>query len=549
MRRIPLSNASRMQLNAAAGSRINLATLRNYLSCQSQAEAQSLSGPLAALPISERLCLGTVLLLFFVAALHSARLRPLWFDELSTLFMVSTPTLGAMFHAIPTDGNPPLYFILARLFLHLPLSTEFALRLPALLAYLVAALTVYQFVRRNVNRSFAFLSLGLFLGCSFRHYAVEARAYSLLLAFTGLALTCWQSYCRTKRLEAIIGLGLSVAGCILTHQYGAIYAALPIIIGEAIRSLRSRTLDLRVLAAIACPSLILAFTYPVMLSVQKPLLAAIRACPVFFSHPKVADLKDYALTLPPLVPILLSLAVLALLLQLAILKPALATPRIHVPLEDVAAACTLSFFIPIMLIATHLGTNFFQTRYGIGSSMGVSMLSGILLGRISGRSAISVAWAAAAYSLCVGLAGIWLAAQSPNTSPWLDPVLQAGDLREPVVIASALQFSPLWWYGKDLRGRVHYLADLGFAGQHSDLVPEYSLALEQDYTPMHMEGYGPFLKMHRHFLLYIYGEPKLEWIRERLVQDGWHLTLLAAAKEKVHDDLRSDYRELYSVTR
>jgi hypothetical protein len=50
-----------------------------------------------------------ILFAFFLAGIHAARVRPFWFDELSTLFMVDTPTIREMFRAIPTDGNPPLY--------------------------------------------------------------------------------------------------------------------------------------------------------------------------------------------------------------------------------------------------------------------------------------------------------------------------------------------------------------------------------------------------------------------------------------------------------
>jgi hypothetical protein len=49
-----------------------------------------------------------ILFAFFVTGVYAARLRPFWFDELSTLFMVDTPTIREMFRAIPTDGNPPL---------------------------------------------------------------------------------------------------------------------------------------------------------------------------------------------------------------------------------------------------------------------------------------------------------------------------------------------------------------------------------------------------------------------------------------------------------
>ena len=81
--------------------------------------------------IGELVCIACIVAAFLFAEIHNARLRPFWFDVLATLFVASQPTLGAMFRAMPSDGNPPLYFLLARLCLHLPVNTELALRLPS----------------------------------------------------------------------------------------------------------------------------------------------------------------------------------------------------------------------------------------------------------------------------------------------------------------------------------------------------------------------------------------------------------------------------------
>jgi hypothetical protein len=117
------------------------------------------------------------------------------------------------------------------------------------------------------------------------------------------------------------------------------------------------------------------------------------------------------------------------------------------------------------------------------------------------------------YSLALGFLGMRLA-RTPdvNISSWSDPILQARDTQEPIVVASALEFSPMWWYAdRQMRPQLHYLADLEDARMHSDLIPEYSLALERSYTPMQMDDYGSFVQSHRHFLLYCHGQSRLEW--------------------------------------
>ncbi len=498
----------------------------------------------------ETAAVAVILLLFFLVAVHAARLRPFWFDELSTLFMSATPSISALLRASPTDGNPPLYFLLARLSLHLPLKTELALRLPAILAYLGAALTVYLFVRRDAGRSYAFLALSLFLGCGFHSYAVEARSYALLLAFTGLGVICWQSYARTGRPRALIGMAFSIVGAILTHQYGIIYAMLPLALGETVRSVRRRAVDWKAALAITVPLCTILLTYPVMLRAQRPLIAAIRACPVFFAHPQASDLKEYSMAAPPFFWLPMLLVCFGAVVAVAVSRHKAAETAADVPPEDLAVAVTLSLFLPIMLLATHLGTNFFERRYGIGSALGIAMFAGLLLAKSRWSHATALAWTGVAYSLAIGMLAMWGASNSVSLNSWSDPVLQAGGASEPIVVASALEYPPMWWYGgAALRGRLHYLEDLSYAKQQSDLVPEYSLALEHQYTPMQMEDYRTFLAGHRHFLLYCYGEPRLEWIKARLQQDGWHLTLLRSAPQHLPEGSPSDYRELFLVSR
>ena len=58
----------------------------------------------------ERMYLLAVAVVYLAIAIHSAVLKPFWFDELSTLFVSRVPTLMDVFRAAPVDGNPPLYF-------------------------------------------------------------------------------------------------------------------------------------------------------------------------------------------------------------------------------------------------------------------------------------------------------------------------------------------------------------------------------------------------------------------------------------------------------
>jgi hypothetical protein len=501
---------------------------------------------------TEKLWLGVVALVYLVVGIRGAWLHPFVFHEFSTLFVSSTPTIGTMFRAIPTDGNPPLYFVLARLCLMLPIKAELALRLPAMAAYFGAALTVYWFVRRNTAPIFALLAMCVFLGSPISLYTIDARPYPLLLFFTGLSLCFWQSHCRSGSRAALAGIALSVAGGICSHQYGLVYTLGPLFAGEGIRSLKRKKYDPAVWASGGVGALTVFLTFPPMLRGQQPLLDAIAACPAFAARPHISDLKLYASLLPPLIPGLVILGVVLFALRVALLpkEDAPGPPR-FIPSADWEAAIMTTLLLPVILLATRLGTNYFQARYGLGSGLGVAMLSGMLMARLRWRYAVSLAWAAAVYSVAAGLLGLWFAARPPGVPAWNDPTLRAGNANEPIVVANATEFSRLWWYSDGgMRARLHYLTDLSYAGQQSGLVPEYSLMLERAYLPMPLDDYRTWLAGRRDFLLYCSGDAQFEWIKQRLIDDGWRLTLLQSAPAvKARGAKAEGYREMYEVSR
>lgn len=502
---------------------------------------------------AENLVVCTALLAYIVVASYSARLRPFWFDELSTLFITTAHSWTAMFHAIPTDGNPPLYFLMSRLALLLPIKVELALRIPSILAYAVAALAIYRFVRVSVDKIFAALSAVFFLSSSSR-FAIEARPYSLLLAFTGIAVCGWQSYRRSGSRIFLAAMFGGIAGAILSNHYGVIYSILPLFVGEVAWSLRNHRIEKSVALLSAVGAATIVFTFPPMLHGQHALLAAIRSCPVFWAHPRLRDLKFYRQMVPPFIPLLAFLSATFFLLNRAVKTRHHSEFRVsHVPAEDLAIALTLGLFLPLMLLVTHFGTNYFQMRYAVGSAMGTAMLTGLGLAQLQSRwkHAASLAEISIIYCFAIGLLTLIVNASGGPDLPQHDPIFQSAASGQPIVVASALEFSPMWWYSpRYLRKRLHYLSDLRYAGQHSDLIPEYSLALERKYTPMQMDDYHSFLSGNNRFLLYCYGQPRLEWIKLRLSQDGWKVILLRSARRRKVDEYDTDpYRKLYEVSR
>lgn len=496
-----------------------------------------------ALPAPERMktgeivCVSGIIAAFLFAEMHNARLRPLWFDELATLFVASQPTMSGMFHAMLADGNPPLYFLLVRLCLHLSVHTEVAVRLPSMLAFPASALAVFVFVRRITSFRFGLLSMCILLGSlTGTHYAVEARAYALLLMFTALLLCFWQSARKDRnRRWALPGIALCTACAVLTHQYGILYAVLPITTGEIVRWIVRKRLDRAVLMCVGLGSLPIFATYPPMLRAQGLLLSVIRGSATFWARPGWADLGCYQEMWPIVIPILVPILLFAFVLVSAVLPPAkvLPTNSVSVPPEDLAVADVLTMFVPILILLTHFGTNFFVSRYAIGSSLGIALTVGILAAYASARWRLisRLVPLIVLYGIASGILILWLAAKPDPPIDHGASLFAAAPGSEPIVVASALEFVPSWWYADAVtRSRLHYLSDLQSAKAIPDMIPEYSLFLDRHQTPMQMEAYDSFVQSHRSFLIYSSGMPRLEWLQPRLWKEGWDLTLIASNK-------------------
>jgi len=493
----------------------------------------------------ENIFLAAIISLSLFLEVRAASLRFLWFDEFSTWTVAAAPTIRGFFRALSADGNPPLYYLLAWVCLHLRLPVEIALRLPSIVAINIAALLVYLFVRRNTGSIYAILAMSIFLGSSFAHnYTLEARSYALLLCFTSAAICCWQSAAHgMNRRLALAGITASMAGAIFTHHYGVIYVTLPLLAGESVLTWERRRIDFPVFAAMLAGAVSLIITIPPMLHGQAALLKAIKLSPVFWARPSLWSLLMYHHTLPQPMPILiLAAGTLGAFLRFVVFTKNIRSgkktePTSRVRIEDIAAGLALVLVLPIILLVTKFGTGYFMARYAIGSTLGVALVSGLLLSRWSERLPRIEDFVPAIIIYCfsISLLGFWQGGQYQHiTGVQSDPVFLSAPVQVPIVIADAVIFWPTWWYSDPgVRSRLHYLSDLSYALQQPDFIPEYTLILEQPYGAPKLDNYGDFVASHREFLLYCSGMPRIEWVKTRLSNEGWQLTPIAGSGSNV----------------
>jgi len=492
----------------------------------------------------EAWCLAATLT-FIAAKLVNAAHRPFWYDELFTFYISRLPRLGQLFEAIPADGNPPLSYLLVRYSLRAFGENELAARLPSILGFLMALLAIYTFIRRRGGAVPGLLGIACLTTSMMADYGSEARPYALLLGFTGVAMVCWQAAgdSRRFRLVPLTGLALGIAGAIASHHYGVLHVGIPLLCGEAVRLIRRRRLDWPVYVACAAGLSALALTLPFARRTQGNMLRYVSDSASFWARPHLRSLLSYYYMANPwLVPGFL----LLLCLTWAGCGPGdesgPANRGKHVfPEHEIAAALGLALLTPVIVGVSWLSTGYYIARYAIGTAMGIALLMGMAAARRGrnpshGHSAAALCLAALvvvnAGSAAIGFVFPTVTAPVAAADPPPGSLLETIPGQEPIVLASALDYMPTWWYASpQLRQRLHYLADLSFAVRQADFLPEYSLVTNQQFIPSKPDDYRSFLSLHRAFLLYSSGTQRLEWNQTRLLSEGWALqTIYKAGK-------------------
>ncbi len=465
---------------------------------------------------------------------------PLWFDEFFTYFLSKISPVSEMLKALPADSQPPLQYLIARLFLHLPGPLEVVLRLPDLIAYVAAGLLVYRIVRRHGEAAQAMFAAVLFWGGVLEQtQAITARPYALLMGFTALAFASWQvaSERQWGRFWPLCGVSLGLSGAILSHHFGVIDTGLFLAVGEALRAIQRRRIDCPMLMAIGAGLLPLAITLPLARQSHVLLGNPLLNDPHFWNKPNLGMLAYYIVTAPP--------ALLAILLLLAVISPAYHRPgrpeeaAISVPAHEWGAAAALLLMMPVVLAVAIAGTGYFQPKYAITTTIGVAVLAGWGLPRVVPFRPRGFRLLAAAAVIFVLATEIWTvtmhfahptAGNSPAQAA-ISPLLKDAPPGQLIVVANAYEYAPEWWYANAaIRSRLIYLFDLPYAERQRDFLPELSLAIDRKYAPLPIAGYATFLANHPRFLLFCSGRPQLIWISTRLENEGWHLTPIATSK-------------------
>ena len=185
-------------------------------------------GQPVSVPTVWSVVIAALLAAFYLATtLYIASHRLFWYDELFTIHVARLSNWGtiwtALAHAI--DSQPPIYYLVVRMFDRLVRHSEVAIRLPSALAMVAGLLLTFDCARRLTDGLHGLIALSV-LTCSFLpYYGYEARPYAILFMLAALALWVWTNPGINKKWSAIVfGSVLFVA---VTIHYYAVLLVVP----------------------------------------------------------------------------------------------------------------------------------------------------------------------------------------------------------------------------------------------------------------------------------------------------------------------------------
>jgi hypothetical protein len=467
---------------------------------------------------------GFTVLLVLRAVAESAQ-KPLWYDELVTYYVITLPSLSAVWQALSSaaDGTPPLFHIVERASTGLLGHSEWALRLPALIGCWGTSVALYLFVRRRAPASCAWIAATCPWLTGAAYYVTEARSYGLALGCASFALVAWQAAhdaAGRARAAWLITLAACVAGAISFHYY-ATFILMPLIAGELTRVVWKRRIDLAVWMAL------LVSVMPLL--IYLPLIRAASGYVQHGARPALGNMFGfYDRMIIQNVAGEFLLAVVALLIAQRVLAgtrtpPEVALPR-RMPIEELVAIVTFLLMPPCLVIVAHYSRVPYVDRYVIWTMIGFSIClalsARLLLGR---RSAIVLAAVflslSAAHSLKPWALG-W-------SRPSVDAMLADAPADLPIVITDVLEFLQTAHYADPpLRARLYYIADRDAAVRYTgqDESDAHILALRA-WAPFRIDTYESFRATHARFVLYD-TQGMYAWMVPRLIDDGAHVRLL-----------------------
>ncbi len=470
--------------------------------------------------------LAGVALAVLVIALLAARWRPLWYDELFTLYVASETSVGATVSALlaGADTNPPLDYVLRHLSLAFFGESPAAFRWPSALAFIAGLLAIFAYVRRRTGFAPAAAAFVLPISSAAVFFAHEGRAYALLFASAPIALWAWQR--AIDRRQPLRLLTLLFALCLgpFSHYFGVLNF-IPVAAGEAWRSWQRRRVDWGIVATGAGACVLL-------LGLQPFARGAVSMKQAFWaSEFRVADLPGYYTGYLQWAGWAFVIVLVAVtLLAVSGGRFSRATRLAPIPSHEIVAAVILALTPFSAFLLAQLFTGALTSKYTITLVPGVAILLGYLLATAESSSRVLVGLALGVLT-AIGLgrfAASALEYRAIEPAPLQLARMLPPGFSLPVAFDSPHLFLETVHYQPQFAfGRFYYPMDaetaLATRGFNND---ELALRRLGQIVPLNVAEYREFLQRNPEFLL-VYSSDFWPGLIKALQRDGICLRTVA----------------------
>ena len=480
------------------------------------------------------------LILFAVGFCSTLRAyeKPLWYDELCTVILCRLQSASEIWRALDSaaDGNPPLFYLVARLGRQLIPDDHLGYRLPSILGLLATLLCTYAVLCKRVDRLSALAGAAFVLCTPLAAYAFEARPYALMVGCVSAAILAWQRVDHSRLY--VLALAITLFAALSLHYY-AVLVWPAFVLAEASIWVGSRRFRPGTWVALLSGATPLVIFGNLLLHLRRyygqnfwarPSLAQFLSAPSYLFN--VLDYWGPSLTGGAIV-ILLFWSVGQLLRS-----PSSAWRDIGQcpPIEECALTAVL-LLLPVLGIAgARVSGGGMSPRYMLPTILGGALAVGYLTSK-------------APHAVRVLLLALLLANYGLGSAPVVKDAVKGSLLRNragaardveklvlgyresglPIVVSSGLQYLPMAYYSPPMHnGGLYALVDppaaVTFA--KSDSV-DLGLLVLRNYFPLQVEEYPKFASKHREFILVSDGGG-FDWWPSRLSRDGHTLSLVSA---------------------
>jgi hypothetical protein len=487
--------------------------------------------------------------------LCQAAIKPLWFDEICTVILARQPRISTIYSALKHGADSqPIAFLLAERFVTAFVPSEnISFRLLSILGFSCVLLCLFILIRQRSGNLVALFCASIpLVTVAYSSYAVEARAYSLVLACISFALICYQ---RAPARHWTVLLGVSLALAEFLHYY-SVLIFVPFMAAEMAFLLIERRFRWGVWLGLGCGFLPLALFWQ-LLSILRtlygehtwapPTLRAAESSYGFYFHTTLSVGIDVA-----------AVAALTVLARVLYERRRAAREKQQGETSLHEAVLPLAFLtLPFVgFLTTKFAHGQFSPHYMLPTVLGFPLAIAYSVPRLEGRklslfSALTVLFLI--QSLVPSEMEFWTSHgfSTPFHSP-ADTVEKlvgmAGHEDLPVVVSDLHDFMPLSHYASpEWQSRFVAVVDVPesivYIGTDNG---DKQLQILRSYSSLRVYDFREFAAKNPVFLLYSSnGGADLDWWPRKLKHDGY-VMIPAVVKPKSERDY---FHRVFLVTR